>query len=184
MDELTHSSIKPKPLWGILGGMGPLASTEFLNTIYRLSLERAGKEGNEGKEQDMARVILVSDPSVPDRTEAIVTRRDKPEQFEEVKRRLKQSLEMLDAMHVDRIVIPCITAHFFLPYLDLEASVRSRICSLISIVCEALRADGGKYVLLRTNGTRDEQIFENHPGWEAVRDQIKPLEEADQKKVH
>ena len=58
--------------------MGPLASTEFLNTIYRLSLERIGKDG---KEQDMARVILVSDPSVPDRTEAIVTRRDKPQQF-------------------------------------------------------------------------------------------------------
>src|SRR5437773_4957723 len=175
MDELTHSSIKPKPLWGILGGMGPLASAEFLNTIYRLSLERAGKEGkegNEGKEQDMARVILVSDPSVPDRTEAIVTRRDKPEQFKEVKRRLKQSLEMLNAMQVDRIVIPCITAHFFLPYLDLEASVRSRICSLISIVCDALRTDGGRYVLLRTNGTRDEQIFENHPCWHAVCDQI------------
>src|SRR5207249_6442174 len=114
------------PLWGILGGMGPLASTEFLNTIYRLSLERAGKEGKDGKEQDMARVILVSDPSVPDRTEAIVTRRDKPEQFEEVKRRLKQSLEMLNAMQADRIVIPCITADLFLTSLDLDASLSSR----------------------------------------------------------
>ena len=33
------------PLWGILGGMGPLASAEFLSTIYRARLDYKLKLG-------------------------------------------------------------------------------------------------------------------------------------------
>ena len=53
-----------QPIWGILGGMGPLASAEFLTSIYKLSLGRT--------EQNMPRLYLVSDPTVPDRTKAIL----------------------------------------------------------------------------------------------------------------
>jgi len=42
--------------------MGPLASAEFLTSIYELSLGRT--------EQNMPRLCLVSDPTVPDRTKA------------------------------------------------------------------------------------------------------------------
>jgi aspartate racemase len=152
------------PLWGILGGMGPLASMEFLNTIYRLNLEQVEREP-EGKEQLMARVILVSDPDVPDRTEAIEElHAGNPQQFHEVNRRLKQLLEALSAMQVDRIVIPCVTAHFFLPFLNLPTPLAASICSLTATVRDALLREHGKYILLRTNGTWRERIFENQPG--------------------
>jgi aspartate racemase len=173
-----HTNNK-RPLWGVLGGMGPLASAEFLQTVYRLSLAEAKTE------QDMARVILVSDPIVPDRTEAIAgLKQGDPQQFEEVKTRLKQLLKMLAAMQVDSIVIPCVTAHFFLPYLDLPSGISSRICSLVSVVCDALRAAEGKYILLRTNGTRETGIFENHPGWQEASQRLQPMEDADQETVH
>jgi aspartate racemase len=159
--------------------MGPLASTEFLRTICRLSLAHAETE------QDMSRVILVSDPDIPDRTAAITKLREgRPQQYEDVKKRLKQLLEMLGTMPVDRIFIPCVTAHFFLPYLDLSSAVSSRICSLISTVRDALSAAEGKYILLRTNGTQSAKIFENHPGWHEVGSRIMPIDDVDQEMIH
>jgi len=159
--------------WGILGGMGPLASTELLNTIYRLSLEQAETE------QEMPRVVLLSDPSVPDRTTAI-----KNGQIQEVIDDLERLLAELTRIEVDHIVIACVTAHFFLPYLNLAASIRSRIISLLSVVCNALRSDSGKYLLLRTNGTRDTQIFEAHPDWNEVSSHVSIPDDADQETIH
>jgi aspartate racemase len=151
--------------------MGPLASTEFLSNIYRLSLGRT--------EQDMPRVVLVSDPSVPDRTTAI-----KAGQLQEVIHDLELLLTRLMKMEVDHIAIACVTAHFFLPYLDLPASVRSRIMPIISIVCDSLRSESGKYLLLRTSGTRDARIFENHPGWDEVSDRVSVADDKDQETIH
>src|SRR5947209_3814698 len=96
-------NIQKHPLCGILGGMGPLASTEFLNNIYRLSLGRT--------EQDMPRVVLLSDPTVPDRTTAI-----RIGQIQEVVHDLQSLLMRLVQMEADQIAIACVTAHFFLPY--------------------------------------------------------------------
>ena len=160
-----------QPLWGIVGGMGPLASTEFLSNIYRLSLGRT--------EQQMPRVVLISDPSVPDRTEAIKTG-----QHHEVIRDLKRLLTGLMKMEADQIAIACVTAHFFLPYLDLPDLIKSRIISLISIVRESLRADHGKYLLLRTNGTREARIFEDHPGWDEVSARARIPDDEDQEMIH
>ena len=159
------------PLWGILGGMGPLASTEFLNNIYRLSLGRT--------EQNMPRVVLLSDPTVPDRTTAI-----RAGQIQDVVHDLQSLLMRLMQMEVDQIAIACVTAHFFLPYLDLPDSINSRMISLISLVCESLQNDPGKYLLLRTRGTRDARIFEDHPGWNDVSSQVRVLDDKDQETVH
>ena len=46
--------------------MGPLASAEFLKTIYEFNFSRT--------EKDAPAFVLYSDPSVPDRTEAILQR--------------------------------------------------------------------------------------------------------------
>ena len=51
-------------LLGILGGMGPLASAEFLKTIYEY--------GTRDLEQRSPACILYSDPTFPDRTQTIV----------------------------------------------------------------------------------------------------------------
>jgi aspartate racemase len=169
-----NSKLREKrPLWGILGGMGPLASTEFLSTIYRLSLGRTENE------QSMPRVVLLSDPSVPDRTTAIKTG-----QLQEVIHDLERLLTELMKIEVDQIAIACVTAHFFLPYLDLPVSIRSRIISLISIVRDSLRPDQGKYLLLRTNGTKDARIFEDHPGWNEVSSRVTVPDDKDQEAIH
>src|SRR5690348_224227 len=55
--------VPDEQILGVLGGMGPLASAAFVNTIYRLNPAP--------QEQDMPRVLLDSTPAFPDRTEAI-----------------------------------------------------------------------------------------------------------------
>lgn len=170
-DNSDHREKQPR--WGILGGMGPLASTEFLSTIYRLSL------GWVKTEQEMPRVVLLSDPSVPDRTTAIKTG-----QIQEVIHDLERLLTEFTKIEADHIVIACVTAHFFLPHLNLPSSIRSRIIPLISVVCDSLRSDPGKYLLLRTNGTKDARIFEAHPDWNEVSSRVTIPDDADQETIH
>ena len=53
-----------KQVLGVLGGMGGLASAEFVKTVYEIS--------GEGVEQEQAGpvVLMYSDPAFPDRTAA------------------------------------------------------------------------------------------------------------------
>src|SRR5689334_22249112 len=88
--------------WGVLGGMGPYASAEFLKTIYRT----AGCD----LEQDAPVVMVYSDPGFPDRTAALLSGRRQM-----LADRLEESLGILSSMGADRIVICCTTIHAVLP---------------------------------------------------------------------
>src|SRR5262245_33156638 len=90
---------------GILGGMGPLSSAEFLKTIYECN---AGRE----VEQEMPVVMVYSDPTFPDRTTAFSKGED-----EIVLRRLITALQRLRNLGASRIIICCLTIHHLLPRL-------------------------------------------------------------------
>lgn len=62
MEEMMPVGEAGRDPLGVLGGMGPLASAEFLKTIYECSVA--------GGEQRSPSVIMYSDPTFPDRTEA------------------------------------------------------------------------------------------------------------------
>ena len=66
MNSIEHPSMGcvQNEIWGVLGGMGPLASAEFLSTIYE---ETAGRP-----EQESPIVYLISDPTIPDRTKCLL----------------------------------------------------------------------------------------------------------------
>src|SRR4029079_293203 len=55
---------------GIVGGMGPLASAEFVRTVYEYGLGE--------REQPSPTVLLYSDPTFPDRTDAFMSGNDAP----------------------------------------------------------------------------------------------------------
>lgn len=94
--RLTRES--PRELWGIVGGMGPLASAEFMKTIYEFGKKRP--------EQEMPAVVLLSDPSVPDRTECFVNGLSHL-----LIEKLETSIRQLDRLNVTHIVICCLTIH-------------------------------------------------------------------------
>src|SRR5688572_30476242 len=93
-----------KEMLGILGGMGPLASAEFLKTIYELNLA--------DPEQKSPACVLYSDPAFPDRTEAIMNGSGGL-----FVRRLTDALEALYGLGATRLVVSCITSHYFFPQI-------------------------------------------------------------------
>ncbi|HEV7669751.1 MAG TPA: aspartate/glutamate racemase family protein [Thermoanaerobaculia bacterium] len=158
-----------QPLLGILGGMGPLASAEFLRTLYRYQpLE---------PEQRSLRTVMISDPSFPDRTEAILR-----EETAELAHRLEAAIESLLALGAERVVIPCITIHHLVPALPAE--LRRRVDSLIDVVVEEVLARRDPCLLLATTGTRAARIFERHERWRQVEPFIRTPTAAEQRDLH
>ena len=154
---------------GVLGGMGPLASAEFLKTIYEESLD--------GPEQSAPQVVLHSDPSMPDRTSAFLNGGT-----ELVLARFVTALNALEREGVSRIVIACITIHYLLPRLPPE--LRGRIVSLVDVVSDAIGASPERHLLLCTTGTRRLRLFESHPSWDAIKNRLVVPDDEDQAVVH
>ncbi|MGO1637497.1 aspartate/glutamate racemase family protein [Ancrocorticia populi] len=99
-----------KPTLGILGGMGPAATAEFLREF---TLQTPAD-----KDQDHYPSISLSDTSVPDRTEAILAGTG-----EEVLTKLRADCDKLIGWGVSVIACPCNTAHYFLRQFKDELSV-------------------------------------------------------------
>lgn len=144
------SNHRPKML-GILGGMGPLASAEFLKTIYEYNLPLKS-------EQDTPKVILYSDPSFPDRTELLLKGNEII-----LQNILLEVLPRLIDLGVTKIIICCITYHYFLPRLPQELT--QDIISLVDVILNSVLESPQSYLLLCTKGTIQHKIFQNHPLW-------------------
>lgn len=154
---------------GILGGMGPVASAEFLKTVYEQNLG--------AREQTAPRVVMLSDPSFPDRTEALLAGRD-----EEVLRPLTDALRRLSDMGATRLVVCCVTAHHLLPRLPPD--LRARVVSLLDVVFDRLEQTRGRHLLVCSSGSRRAGIFERHERWPAAAPYVVLPDEADQEVIH
>ena len=157
-----------KPTLGVLGGLGPLASAEFLNTIYEQNLAEV--------EQDSHAVILLSDPSFPDRALAFRSQAD-----DVLINSLTEGAARLFGLHVSKIVICCMSLHYVLP--NLRPDFRSRTISLVDLTLEGVAKSGRKQLLLCAPVTREAHILENHPDWSTVKDLIVMPDETDQETV-
>ncbi len=153
---------------GILGGLGPLASAEFLRTIYEYW---SGEQ-----EQTMPRVVLYSDPTFPDRTEALLRGSQTLLQS-----RLQHALEVLLDLNVSKIVICCVTIHAVLPAL--RPALREKAISLIDTIFTTLQQRQERQLLLCTTGTRTAQIFQTHPLWSTYQQLIIWPDDTDQQRV-
>lgn len=149
--------------------MGPLASAEFLKTIYECS-------GGES-EQDFPLVVLLSDPTFPDRTDAFLAG-----DYDVVLQRLIESLHSLCNLGASKIVLCCMTIHYLLPRLPVE--LRSKIVSLLDVVFSNIGRTEKQHLLICSNGTRKLGLFQNHEQWELSRNYIVLPDERDQQRIH
>jgi len=154
---------------GIVGGMGPLASAELVGTIYRLNLP--------AREQEAPALILDSDPSFPDRTEAILAGRT-----EVLGPPLERAIRGLLDQGAQRIVIACMTVHAGLA--QVPEALRRRVVSLVDLVVEEVLARPMPRLLLGTTGTRAARLFEQHPRWAEAAPWLLHLDEPDQAGLH
>nr|QEO73632.1 hypothetical protein [uncultured bacterium] len=154
---------------GILGGMGPLASAEFLSTLYRSNIT--------DPEQDAPVCVMISDPTFPDRTERIL--RDDTGELSE---RLASALAELTMMGANIIVIACVTVHHVLD--QVPPDLRRRVVSLIDLLADAMVASPCCRLLLTTTGTREARIFERHWLWQEIAPSIVRPSAEDQETLH
>lgn len=158
-----------KPILGILGGMGVRASAEFAKTVYEYNVE--------SKEQDAISVILYSDPTFPDRTEAFLTSRYGP-----VLSLLEKRLNQLRELNASKIVLGCFTLHFAVPMLS--ERLQQSILSLVDVALDGIAQSTGRQLLFCSNGARAAQIFERSAKWEEVRNRVVFPDREDQDFVH
>lgn len=154
---------------GVLGGMGPLSSAEFLRTIYECTLDE--------REQDSPAVLMYSDPSFPDRTTAFLASED-----DSVLGPLEAALRTLHAMGATRTVMCCMTVHHLLPRLPEE--LRERVVPLPELILRELLETAGRHLLVCSSGTRAFRLLERHPLWEEVADRVLLPDAADQAVIH
>ena len=91
---------KPNKTLGVLGGMGPAAAAEFMRILARDAPARTDAEH--------PRMILLSDPDVPDRSDGIAGLGPDPLPA------IKKDLLRLAEWGADVLAAPCNTAHFFI----------------------------------------------------------------------
>jgi aspartate racemase len=124
---------------GVLGGMGPEATADFLRQVVRVTPART--------DQEHVRVLAYSNPRTPDRTRAILGegRSPVPE--------LIDAARKLESAGAGLLVMPCNTAHHFLP--EVEKHVAVPFLNMVWHTAVAVRSHGGLRTvgLLATTGT-------------------------------
>lgn len=149
--------------------MGPLASAEFLHTLYRLNITRP--------EQEAPACLLLSDPSIPDRTSAILAGDTR-----ELVARIDRALAQLAAAGAARIVIACVTAHAVLA--EVPEAQRRLVVPLLDLAIDEIAESARPHLLLATEGTRRARIFERHPRWHEIAGLVRWPDDGDQHRVH
>ena len=131
---------------GILGGMGPEATLDLYRHIINLTPA--------SRDQDHYRVLIYSNPKIPDRTLAIADGGESPLEA------LVESARLLESAGASIIAIPCNASHHYLG--QLRAAVGIPILDMIAETCGTLRAQHPEVRtvgLLATDGTLRSQVY-------------------------
>jgi len=132
---------------GVIGGMGPLATADFLNKVI----------GSTSAEDDAEHVpMLIScDPRIPPRPAAILHGSESPLP------RLREIRDRLIAGGATTLVMPCNTAHYW--YDELVADCPVPFLSIVEAGCDAaarIARPGSAVVVAATRATLRSQLYE------------------------
>lgn len=132
---------------GILGGMGPMATADLFAKI--VSLTQADCDN------DHIRIYIDSNSQIPDRTGCIVHGGASPVP------QMTSALRHLEQCGADCLVMPCNTAHHFLPQLQAQTDIP--FISMLESTAKACQAQfpGKTAGVLATCGTYDSGVYSN-----------------------
>ena len=143
---------------GVLGGMGPLASAQFMTRLTLLTPAE--------RDQDHIPAVLWSDPRIPDRGAALIGQGPDPLPW------LVRGIDGLKAAGCGAIVIPCNTAHGW--YEPLARAAGMPILHIVDAAAAGLRRIGmprGRIGLMGTAATLAMKLYQNRlaaRGWEII----------------
>ena len=131
---------------GILGGMGPLATADLFRKITLLT--------DAACDNEHIRVYIDSNARIPDRTAAILS--GGPDPVPE----MASALRSLERCGADCVIMPCNTAHYFLPRLQAMTSLP--FLSMLEATAKTCAKDfpGQTAAILATKGTLATGLYE------------------------
>ena len=132
---------------GILGGMGPEATVDCYARIIQNTPAKT--------DQQHLRVIIDSNPKVPDRTAAITGKGPSPAAI------LVDGCRTLQTAGADFIIIPCVSAHFYLA--EIRQQIQLPILSIYDAVADTISSDHPdikRVGLMGTTGTISGGLFQ------------------------
>jgi aspartate racemase len=143
---------------GVLGGMGPLASAQFM---VRLTLLTPAT-----RDQEHIPTVLWSDPRVPDRTVGRLSRGADPLPW------LLRGIAGLERAGCGAIAIPCNTAHGW--YDEMRAATALPILHIVEAAADELRRLGisdGRIGVMGTQATLTMRLYQDRLealGWNCI----------------
>ena len=141
-----------RPRLGVIGGMGPLATADFLTKLATLSCAP--------RDEDHLAVVAASIPQIPDRTSAFLADGASPLPA------LVEVVRLLEAAGAARLAIPCNTAHLWHNQLVSETTLP--ILHIVDSVAALLQARGlfapQTVALLATDATVTAGIYQSMLG--------------------
>ncbi len=133
-------------LIGVLGGMGPLATVDFMQKV----IEATPAE----RDQDHVPLIVYSVPQIPDRVSAAFAGTNEPLPA------MLKGIRTLEQAGVEAIAIACNTAHAW--YDQLAASTNVRIIHMVQAVIAAASGSSGPIAVMATVGTLHVGIYQRY----------------------
>ncbi|MEI9903305.1 MAG: amino acid racemase [Asticcacaulis sp.] len=133
------------PLIGVLGGMGPLATVDFLHKLVTLTPAM--------RDQDHVATVIWNVPQIPDRQKFLAGTGPSPLPA------MIDGIRRLNAAGVTRIAIPCNTAHIW--FDDLQAESEAAILHIADATLNALPADTATVGLIATRGTLEAGLYQS-----------------------
>ncbi len=131
---------------GILGGMGPEATSYLYNKIIKSTPVK--------KDQDHVPIVIFNNPKIPDRTEAILYGGVSPVS------ELIKTAHKLENAGAEFIVMPCNTSHYFID--EVSSAIGIPMVNMISEILKFISekySDVKKIGLLATSGTVKSRIY-------------------------
>jgi len=111
---------------GVVGGVGPLATVDFMGKIVRLT--------EASRDQDHIKMIVEQNPQIPDRTEHLIRGGTDPTIA------LFATCKKLESADADLIAIPCNTAHAFVERIQSHLRI-----PVLNMLDEAMAQVSGRY---------------------------------------
>ncbi|MEN1759013.1 aspartate/glutamate racemase family protein [Anoxynatronum sibiricum] len=136
---------------GILGGMGPEATWDLFGRITRATPAE--------KDSQHLHVIVDSNPKIPDRTKAILGEGPSPVDA------MIATGKNLERAGADLILIPCMTAHYFIEQVQLSLTIP--VVNGFHLMQRYLENQGiaySKVAVIATTGSLQSKIYPHYLG--------------------
>ena len=130
---------------GIIGGMGPAATADLMMKITEMT--------DAASDQEHIRIMIDSNINIPDRTAAILHGGPDPVPA------MSESAGILEKAGADFLIIPCNTAHYFIP--ELKKVTKLPILNMPAETAKLLKERGvKKAAVLATDGTVQSGLYQ------------------------